>query len=442
MGESTFLGFICKFVSKLESHLRAPEASLIVQECNTLAENYSWRIVSACRQTYALGFRTTWTKGFEGSRFLLELAIREVYMLFDEPNFFRDGGDGHWCFDSYAHDWHTPETLSRAVYELVCARAFSRLHNSFGLDPLSISRVAGMAYESRNTEGEIAFHTGDLCGTWESIIVRPHNLVPFTEENARFIRKQFAGVGKNKLLFIRTGPNHPYAYAGYLNAGDKTFLSVWLKRDGMWVLSIGDRPVLQVKFRDVFLPEDPIGQVMRYLGNEFGDTVAEKLTPVLKALCGHKHGTSVIFVDEKDKTSQNMLNRLKQSGRALRVKEEHSIDKDSERERKILDEFLGDISSVDGAFIFDYCTCRLLYVNAIVDGLVLLPGRADCGSRHNALESAITTLVASDSSRQMKAAAVIFSEDGGISTVTATDCRKRLDENEGWQDQLPTLRLV
>ena len=141
----------------------------MVQECDTLAENYSWRIASACGRPYALGFRTTWAKGFEGSRFLLELAIREVCMLFDESNFFRDGGDGHWCFDDYSHDWHTPETLSRVVYERICVRTFRRLHNSFGLDPLSISRVAGMAYESRNTEGEIAFHTGDLPDTWEGI---------------------------------------------------------------------------------------------------------------------------------------------------------------------------------------------------------------------------------------------------------------------------------
>lgn len=441
MGESTFLGFMCEFVRKLESNLMAPKESLMVQECDTLAENYSWRIASACGRPYALGFRTTWAKGFEGSRFLLELAIREVCMLFDESNFFRDGGDGHWCFDDYSHDWHTPETLSRVVYERICVRTFRRLHNSFGLDPLSISRVAGMAYESRNTEGEIAFHTGDLPDTWEGIIICPHDSVLFTEEDSRFIRKQFAGVGKNRLLFIRTGPNKSYAYAGYLDAGNRTFLSVWLKRDGMWVLSIGDRPVLQVKFRDVFLPVDPIGQAKQCLGKEFGATAAEKLMPVLKTLCGHKHGTSVIFVDEKDEASRGMLNRLEKSGRALRVKEGHSIDKEPERGREILNEFLGDISSVDGAFVFDYCTCRLLYVNAIVDGLALLPGRVECGARHNALESAITTLVASDLSRQAKAAAVIFSEDGGISTVTAVDCRKKLGESEWWRDQLSVLGL-
>lgn len=443
MEESLFFEFLCEFVRKLEGYLRASENSLMIQECNALSdckENHSRWIVSACGQTYKLDFCVAWPKGFEGSRFLLELAAREIRLLFDDPNFFRQGGDGHWCFDSYAHDWHTPETLARAVYEMICARTFQWLHDSFGLDPLSISRVADMAYESRNAKGEISFHTGDLLSVGEGIVAYPHEPVLFTEENARFIRKQFAGVGENSLLFMRDDSNQPYAYAGYLGTGGKTFLSVWIKQDGMWILSVDGCPILQVKSRDVFLPEDPISQT-RYR-TEFGYRAAEKLTPVLKALRGHKHGTSVIFLNGEDEASRKMLDRLEKAGRALRVEGVHIIDKSaSKKKRESFDRMLGDIANVDGAFIFDYNTRQLLYVNAIVDGVALLPGRTECGARHNALESAITTLIASDSSRKVKAAAVIFSEDGGISTVTATSSRGKLEKDVSWRAQFPTLRM-
>lgn len=443
MEESTFLGFLRGFVRKLEDYLRAPENSLMVQERDGPAarkKTHFWRTVSACGQTYELGVRTVWPEGFEGSRFLMELAVREICQLFDDPNFFRRGGGGHWCFYPYAHDWHTTETLAKAVYELICAITFQWLHDSFGIDPLSVSRVAGMAYESRSAMGEIAFHTGGPLGAGEVVAVHRHESVSFTAENARFIRKQLAGVGQNSLLFTRDGPDQPYIYAGYLKAGIRTFLSVRLKRDGMWVLFSGGRPLLQVKSRDVFLPEDPIGQAKRCLRAEFGARAAGRLTPVLEALCGHKHGTSVIFLDEKDEASHRMLERLEQSGRALRTETVHIIGRGGgKKAQAAFDRLLGDIACIDGAFVFDYLTCQLLCVNAIVDGLALLPGRPECGARHNALESAITTLTALDPSRQVKAAAVIFSEDGGISTVTATDCRKKLDEDGGWRDRLPEL---
>lgn len=446
MEESTFLSFLREFVGKLETRLRAPENSLLFQESGdpaALEKSHIWRTVSACGQTCELGYRTVWPKGFEGSRFLLELAVREICSLFDDPNFFCRGGNGHWCFYPYSHDWHTPKTLAEFVYDQICAWTFQRLYNSFGIDPLSISCVVGMAYESRSAKGEIAFHTGNLCSAGKVISVRPHKPVPFTEENARFIRKQLAGAGENSLLFTRADEGQPYVYAGYLEAGRRTFLSVRLKRDGMWVLSVSNRPLLQVKFRDVFLPEDSIGQAKRCLSAEFGAKAAGKLTPVLTALCGHKHGTSVIFLDRKDEPSRRMLDRLEQSGRALQIEEEVCIiSRDAgKRKREAFNRLLGDIACVDGAFVFDYRTCQLLYINAIVDGQALLPGRPECGARHNALESAITTLIASDPSCPVKAAAVIFSEDGAISTVTATDCREKLDKDGRRQDRLPVLEL-
>lgn len=443
MEERTFLEFLQEFARKLEARLRAPETSLLFQESGgseALKKSYVWQAVSACGETCELGYRTVWPKGFEGSRFLLELAVREICLLFDDPNFFRRGGDGHWCFYPYAHDWHTPETLAGAVYELICARTFQRLHDSFCIDPLSVSRVAGMAYESRSAKGEIAFHTGDPRNAGKVISVYPHKPVPFTGENARFIRKQFAGVGENSLLFTRDDPGQSYVYAGYLEAGGRTFLSVRLKRDGMWVLSVGGRPILQVESRDVFLPEDPIGQAKRCLRAEFGAGAAGRLTPVLKALCGHKHGTSVIFLNGEDEASRRMLDRLEQSGRALRIEAVHIMGQGGgKKARAAFDRLLGDIACVDGAFVFDYLTCRLLFANVIVDGFAILAGRPDCGARHNALESAITTLTALDPSRQVKAAAVIFSEDGGISTVTAADCRKKLDKDPNWRSRLPAL---
>ena len=51
MGESTFLGFMCEFVRKLESNLMAPKESLMVQECDTLAENVRRLDIGKCNGT-------------------------------------------------------------------------------------------------------------------------------------------------------------------------------------------------------------------------------------------------------------------------------------------------------------------------------------------------------------------------------------------------------
>lgn len=440
MEESNFAMFMSSVIQKLESLLTAPSGSFIfAKHSQTIkcSHSYFFRELSLYGTTFRIGFRTDWPTQCGGYRFLLNLAIQEICDLVLDDGMFRSNADatsGKWAYDYFAHDWHTSDTLARQVYELVSQQAFSWIHQCLGLDPLVMSHIADMSYETDTARGMFVFQTGKLDSNCETYQLCPKPNVYFTKESERFIRKQLAGAGEDCMLFTRESADCKtgYKYCGYLvlsksgaiSSKKKLPISALLMRSGGWVLQINEQPILYIKHRDVYLPSDDLDAVRKTIDAEFGLGTAEKVSVVLEALRTQKHGTSVIFLDLKDQASLKMMTRLEENGRALRIEDAH-INKEGAMR---LERLLKQVSRVDGAQICDINSMCVCYVNAIVDGIARIPGRRECGARHNALESAIANLAAQDSTKKVKAVAVIFSEDGGISSVSASQCRRLLKD--------------
>lgn len=435
-----FITFMSTMLQMLEGLLKAPSGSFLfvkydqAVECGQL---YFFREVELDGTVYRIGVHTDWPSRCTGYLFLLDLAAQEVCDHVSDGEMFRpSAAPGKWAYDCSVHDWHTPESLARQVHEVISQAAFSWIRRCLGLDPLVMSRIADMSYETDAARGRFVFQTGqadDICETYQ---LCPEPDVFFDEESARFIRKQLAGAGDNSVLFVRDNGSHQtkYVYRGYLvcpeldeaHASKKQPVTVLLTRGGGWVLQIDEQPILSIKHRDVCLPSDDLAPVRETIDAEFGAGVAERMSTVLEALREQKHGTSAIFLNLKDPASWEMAERLEKTGRALRVEDLHINKKEGAR----LARFLKQVSRIDGAQICDLDTMCVRYVNAIVDGFALIPGQRDCGARHNALMGAIANLC-QNSTDETKAVAVIFSEDGGISAISTSECRQILKKLNG-----------
>ena len=442
-----FTKFMNTMLQTLEDSLNAPRGSFLFEESNETMKYEQFdlfREVDVHGAAYCVGFRMDLSAGCGGYRFLLNLAVQEICDLISDGEMFRRSADvasGKWAFDLSVRNWHNPETLSRQIHENISHQAFSWLRRCLGLDPFIMSGIADMIYESDAARGRFVFWTGKLDDNFETYQLCPEPDVFFTKQNTRFIRKQLAGAGDDYMLFSRDNADFgtEYAYRGYLalsksgtaSKGKKLPVSVLLLRGGGWVLQIDERPILCIKHANVYLPPDELTPVKKAIDHEFGKDTAESVSAVLEALRSQKHGTSIIFLKLTDQASLEMVKRLEENGRALRVEDVHT-NKEGDEADAYWDRFLRQVSRVDGTQIFDLDTKRVCYVNAIVDGLALIPGRRDCGARHNALEGAIANLVdREDAAKKVKAVAVIFSEDGGISAVSASRCRELLKPHGG-----------
>lgn len=437
-----FITFVSTMLQMLERLLKAPSGSFLFAKRNQAigcGHLYFFREIELDGVAYFIGVRTDWPARCGGYLLLLDLAAQEVCDHVSDGEMFRpSAAPGKWAYDYSVHDWHTPESLAHQVYEAISQQAFSWIRRCLGLDPLVMSHIADMSYETDAARGTFVFRTGqadDRCGTYR---LCPKPDVSFEESSARFIRKQLAGAGDDSVLFVRDNADYQtkYVYCGYLVCPEsdeahepkKQPVTVLLTRGGGWVLQIDERPVLFIKHRDVCLPSDDLDPVRETIDAEFGVGTAECVSVVLETLREQEHGTSAIFLNLKDPASREMAERLEKTGRALRVEDVHINEKEGAR----LARFLKQVSRIDGAQICDLDAMCVRYVNAIVDGFALIPGQRDCGARHNALTGAIANLC-QNSTDETKAVAVIFSEDGGISAISTSECRqmlKKLKEQE------------
>lgn len=434
MENQSIIKFMGETTRYLEIYLNAPENTILFVEKSQLEEHhkidYCNRVVEAGGHVCLVSFRSFWPYPYQGNRFLLDMAAKEICALFQDPSLYNS--QGGWFYDYASHRKHTPRTLARSVYERVCQMTFLQMRSCLGIDLLDISYLAGMAYEKDAAVGSLVFYTGKPAASPEVSRILPYRRVKFSQKNKNFIRKQFAGVEeKGGLLFVRegTGRDQPYYYYGYVTEEfiKSAFVSIQMESRENWTLLIEGKPVFRVKSRDVFVLNDPFEQINREIDAELGDGTATKLQFVLRALKRQTHGSSVIFLDMGNPCAREMMENLERKGRALRVKD-IAICKDGEGSPDALEKLIKNIARVDGALIWDYQAQQLIYVNVIIDGLALLPGEQAFGSRHNALASGIATLAQKDTSESTKAIAVIFSEDGGISSVSVSHCRQKLKE--------------
>lgn len=458
MSLQSFEKYMEKVVRKLEEKLKAPESSLLfsrIVDPENPPQDYFCQTIGLSDEEeldYWIGFHKYRPKTSPGSRFLLHAAVTALWSLLSDPKLFRwrskiqNVPEEHWFYDYTGHRWHRPQTLAQMLYEVICQGVFHPISACLNVNLLTVSAIADMAYEKDASKGRIVFYSGPPGKLTYSVHAHPCGEISFCEENRRFIRKQFAGAGDDGLLFVleETESGQAYMYHGYLAAAamKNAFIEARLHGKGIWDLYIGGQPIFRVKSRDLFILDDPLAPVWTELTGEFDPGTADELAPALRALAGQGHGTSIIILDTQDKASKDMLERLEKSGRALPVDDIRIAPlPDTKDEADSLCKLLRSISRVDGALIYDYRKKCICYVNVIVDGLALHMDQTfyAFGARHNALSTAIANLADQDETKEMKAAAVIFSEDGDISCVSASYCRKKL---EGSAEAVPCAQPV
>lgn len=435
MEEQSILGFMAQVIHNLEKSMSLPKSSIVFckeGDLKALANVYNTRHVPG--QPYVIGFRDVEPEWGTENRFLLGLVTEEIWSIFQDPAiFYPDGRAREWFYSFENRVWHTEETLAEALHEQVSQDAFAWILSALGIDPLVVSTLCDMTYEKDHVSGCLAFWTGQAVKAFKNLNAfhfQTTEHVKFIRENLNFVRKQLAGAKNGGLLFVREDANNPaeYIYKGYLSEVEKVFVTVWFCGHGSWVLRLGGKHIFRVKSRYVFGLNDPMVEVRREIDKELGSGMSKKLNPVLQALQKQGHGTSVIFLDMEDPAASEMFKNLEKQNRALKAENIRIDDTSEENIRRLMD-MLEDISRVDGALVWDYRTQSLVYTNVVVDGKAILPGKREFGARRNAVACGIANLANYDSlSRNTKAIAVIFSEDGGIYTVSVSDCKEKLKQ--------------
>ena len=123
--KSDFSSFMRNMLQALESLLKAPSGSFLFAECSQIEERSHFGFFREFNQygiTYCIGVRADLLAQCGEYRFLLNLAVKEVYDLVSDGEMFRRSAStvsGKWAYDYSVHDWHEPETLAHQVHELI-----------------------------------------------------------------------------------------------------------------------------------------------------------------------------------------------------------------------------------------------------------------------------------------------------------------------------------
>lgn len=364
------------------------------------------------------------------------LLCRTVDILVESyQNWSYSLGADRWFYDYARKRNNSPESLAKTIYQDLYSRLFEFYGGAFGIDFDIITTLAEAAYEKDAAVGRLFFYTGQLSNEQLTQWCIPvfHHPVPMCAKNVRHMRKLLAGTGNDKnnpignsgLLFVRETESGEYNCYGYIKQDfyTKVLVSVYIDGLGGWKLNIGDQASFCIKDNRAFLPPSLLEGVRekleKELGKEYGD-----LFPVLEALSVQGHGTSVVFLDLDKKGSYAgwWMQKLAKQGRAVSV---DPIPLQSIGSNLELQAMLKNISRIDGAVVVDFPHMEIRYTNVIVDGMAVISGRPDAGARHNALRAFVANLAKGwNHERSPAVFACIFSEDGGISVETASDCRQ------------------
>lgn len=366
-----------------------------------------------------------------------QLLLRQTVDVLVETlqNFTYSSENEYWFYDYTKKKNHSPESLARLIYEEVYNSLYEFFGGALGIDFSVMSRLSEMAYEKDAAHGHLFFYTGtvshECLNRWCKPLFYQEYYVTLTSENVRHIRKLLAGTEKNGLLFIRDTDADEYRCYGYIDqeCRMKIFTSIFIDGKGGWRLMLDGKETFCVKGNRAFLPPSlfEFEDVQKKLESEFGAEYSE-LLPALEVLSTQKHGTSIVFLDldKENSFSAEWMTNLANRKRACAVTPISLKEVVPNSEAAVL---LNGISRVDGAIVADYPSREIRYINVIVDGKAVTDGRADVGSRHNALRSFVANLAkGGQRDPHPKALACIFSEDGGISVEAASSYYEEINK--------------
>ena len=342
--------------------------------------------------------------------------------------------DSGWFFNTDGGVFHTPITLAEELYRTVSAELADRYSLVTGVNISLLSSIIQESYETSRASGTFAFVDTSLGGNQlEKLMrtqLRPVKPVMFEPGQKRYIRKLLQGAGGDILLLTRAGAGEPYRCAGYVGreANERFHLTANILRRDTWSFRFAKQDVFKVRMGDILCLQDPLEMCLPELAYELDKQYVEPMHEAVKAVSEQMHGTSMIFLDLDDPAASGRIERLKAQGRALEIKRIPITRSGflSAAGGTKGDGFssLTKLAGVDGALVVDYPRGELAYINAILDGEAIVPGEPASGARRNVVSCFIANLVRE--APKVKAAALIFSEDGGCRLVTASELRAEL----------------
>lgn len=245
-----------------------------------------------------------------------------------------------------------------------------------------------------------------------SVYTQPHDKLLFAEEYLRSIRKLLAGAGDNDLLF-QDSPEIGYVFKGYMptEKREEGTWSVTFHKKNQWYISYRAIPFFSMRGgHPMIVPGsslyvNDLDYVFDQLKDEFGST---KLNPqtreLLEKVQKQSHGAAIVFLDFTDSWEKRWISRLYKNSRGFQVLDPSPG----------IESLLPDLSRMDGTIVVDAHTLKVRYIAMIVDGHVRSPGSIGRGARHNSLHTFISDIVVAPDKQVHRAAAVVFSEDGGV----------------------------
>ena len=375
------------------------------------------KISLAPRYTYPSGGYCPW---------LLSIARNTADTFIVKSTVFSYTKNKWLVHDSFGQAIVEPKDLAMHLHLDIINNLKKAFRGLLQLDTSWIDVLSTMHYEGSRLTGKLVFAHGNLLKEEAGELLCPRILVEadndsliFSRGNLRHISKLLAGSGGNALLFC-TEDSNIYRCMGYLPEDKARLFPFQIEINGAfnWSLIHFGRRELRWIQGNPEVYEDHIMGAVRSLRQCFNLTTEEigVYEKALNALASQKHGTSAIFVDLDSGDSILMEKRLEDLHRLRRALKAEGLPLGKPTE-------LTKLSRMDGAFVVDVKKKNIIYLSAIVDGQAIVEGDNSRGARFNSLKNFIADISAQSmkDGKNLRAVALIFSEDGSIDAISSTE---------------------
>lgn len=320
----------------------------------------------------------------------------------------------------------TARELAREVQKYIQREILNRFSSVVGVDFEDLLQLSDMYYESDSANGAISFVIKETSGAQgvssrygiipdDKILVKfsEDNAVEFSSRNLNYIRKLLAGTGANNAL-LAVYDNGIFKCHGYVERDASLPCTVKFERNSSILFSHFSTDVFRIKDRKVACLQDKMRIYLSDLRAELNFEKDGNIEKIISKIIEQKHGTSIIFMDMKNKTCNERMDNLTRCLRAVRV--------DKIKETIWDNGFLVELTRVDGATIIDIngsSSNLIAYINVIVDGEAKFLGDNSLGARHNSILCFIDSIL--DIDPTAKISALIISESGSFKIIRGSE---------------------